>query len=65
MATMINYFKVCPFCERTSNIKINLEDYRKYLKGEFILNAFPYLSAQEREIIINGTCAQCQEKMYN
>ena len=40
--------------ERTFEFDINEKDYDSWLKGELIQNAFPYLSADDREFIMTG-----------
>ena len=32
--------------------------------GVHLQNAFPYLSASERELIKSGTCGKCWDKMF-
>ena len=33
-------------------------------RGELIQNAMPYLSPDEREILISGICGRCFDEMY-
>jgi len=33
-------------------------------EGELIQNALPYLSADERELLISGICGGCFDKMF-
>ena len=69
MDKKINYKEVsvvtrCPFCGHANFIEVNENDYLDYDDG--VLNtqtAFPYLSANEREMLISGICPTCWSKM--
>lgn len=56
---------VCPFCHRTTYITVNLEDWEDWRDGELIQDAFPYLTADEREMLKTGICPDCWEKIFN
>jgi hypothetical protein len=47
------------------NITVFLEDWLEWKGGtpKLIQQVFPYLTADEREIMISGTCPVCWEKM--
>ena len=49
----------CPFCGKYHKVYVSEMDYINYLNGEYIQNAFPYLTANEREIILTGICSKC------
>ena len=36
-------------------VKVASKDWDKYLEGEYVQKAFPYLSTNDRELIISGT----------
>lgn len=56
---------VCPFCGRVSEINVNEEDYYAWNSGNKLAqDAFPYLSADEREILISGICPSCWDSMF-
>ena len=44
-------------------IVTKLEDAQRWVNGEFIQNCFPYLNADEREILMTGIDAQAWETM--
>jgi len=44
-------------------IVTKLEDAQRWVNGEFIQNCFPYLNADEREILMTGIDAQTWETM--
>ena len=49
----------CPFCGRANEVEVNEMDYLDWSDGELAQVAFPYLSANEREILISGICPVC------
>lgn len=61
---MVNIKTQCPLCGRYHNVKVKEEDYKKYENGMLIQNAFPYLSADEREMLMTGICGECFDKMF-
>ena len=65
----INYkevcvFTTCPFCGHENEVEVNHMDYLDWQNGELAQDAFPYLSANEREMLISGCCPRCWSKMF-
>lgn len=65
----INYKEVCvvtacPFCGHANEVEVNEMDYLDWQDGELAQNAFPYLSADEREMLISGICSNCWNKYF-
>ena len=57
-------FKVaCRFCGSVYELSIAPSDVTRWRSGEFIQDAMPYLTAEERELLISGTCNDCWEEM--
>lgn len=59
--------KRCPFCGNVSRITLKgeeIQEYHKYLGGEYIQNCFPGFTPQEREFFITGYCLKCQEFIF-
>lgn len=54
----------CPFCGHANFIEVNENDYLDWEDGELAQNAFPYLSADEREMLISGICPKCWDGMF-
>lgn len=54
---------ICPFCGKVTEIETNLNDFCEWQNGELAQDAFPYLSAGEREMLISGICLTCWGKM--
>ena len=56
---------ICPICHETAVVKVNFEDYLAWNEGKLIQEAFPYLSANDRERVKTGICPSCWEKMFS
>lgn len=54
----------CPFCHRANEVEVNEMDYWDWQDGELVQRAFPYLSADEREMLISGICPDCWDRMF-
>lgn len=55
---------ICPFCGRETDVAVNVEDVIDWCGGELIQNAFPYLSADEREMLVSGICPTCWDMTF-
>jgi hypothetical protein len=49
----------CFVCRKNFYFNIRWEDLRRYRDGEKIQFAFPYLSDEQRELMISGMCDSC------
>lgn len=54
----------CPFCGHANEIEVNEMDYLDWGDGMTVQEAFPYLSPEEREMLISGICPTCWEKTF-
>ena len=55
----------CRMCGVDHVILVNKDDFKDwYVGGVHIQDAFPYLSASERELILSETCGECFDKMF-
>ena len=54
----------CPFCGEANYVLVREEDYIAWQNGELAQRAFPYLSADEREMLISGICPTCWDSMF-
>lgn len=61
---MINLIVTCPFCGVESVISVFEDDYLAWEQGALVQDAFPYLSADDREMLISGICPTCWEKTF-
>ena len=64
MATMTTVITTCPFCGANHSVEVRLADYNAYCEGGLVQDCFPYLSADEREMLISGICPQCWDNMF-
>ena len=56
----------CPFCGKTTPVQIRrVADYDTWQNGTLAQDAFPYLSADEREMLISGICPTCWDNMFS
>lgn len=55
---------VCPICGEEHLIPANLEDFHAWDEGALVQDTFPYLSADEREMLISGICPECWDKLF-
>lgn len=55
----------CPFCGNTSVVVVGKADFEKWENGACVQDAFPYLSADDRERLISGICPTCWDDMFN
>lgn len=67
--TRINYKEVCivtqcPICGCGNEVEVNEADYFDWDDGVKAQVAFPYLSANEREMLISGICPTCWTRMF-
>lgn len=56
---------VCPFCGKSHDVLVNENDYYDWKDGKLAQDAFPYLSADEREMLISGICPDCWNQMWD
>jgi hypothetical protein len=49
----------CGECGDHILIAVNSSDYSNWRKGETIETAFPYLSLDERDLLLYGSCTSC------
>ena len=54
----------CPICHEEHIIHVEVEDYLAWTDGATAQVAFPYLSADEREMLISGICPTCWASMF-
>lgn len=55
---------VCPKCGAINLVTVCSDDYVAWLEGKHAQDAFPYLSAYERETLISGFCLDCWNHIF-
>ena len=61
---MVGILVKCPICGRESEVRVKIDEYLAYEEGVLAQDAFPNLSAEERELIISGICIKCQKNIF-
>ena len=56
--------KTCWQCHETFHLTVTCDQWDQWHAGALIQDAFPHLSADDREILISGTCGACFDKMF-
>ena len=54
----------CIKCAEAQHITVGHADLDAWQNGTLIQDAMPYLSADDREILISGICGECFDKIY-
>jgi hypothetical protein len=60
----IGHDVVCIMCQRTYSLAIDPDDMKRWQERELIQKAMPYLSANERELLISGICGKCFDETF-
>ena len=58
---------MCNICGKVVEIKVTEESIKEYFSPNrrHIQDVFPYLSAEERELLISHTCGECWDSMFS
>lgn len=56
--------KTCVLCGKTVSLMVRPQDVVDHKRGKLVQNAFPYLSADERELFVSGICGTCFDEMF-
>ena len=55
----------CKYCGQETPVSVDLEDLGAWKRGEkLVQNAFPYLPASKRELLMTRICPDCWDKMF-
>ena len=66
MTTINVETKPCPFCNIQHYVEVDSKDLNAWLnKGLHVQDAFPYLGADDREMLLTGTCASCWDEHFS
>lgn len=71
MATVIVQSPPCPFCTKRTEVQVDEGRYAAWQHDWksggplcYIQVAMPELSADDREVLISGTCPECWERVF-
>lgn len=56
--------RVCIGCRKSSVVTVDAVSYIKWREGMLIQQAFPTLSADEREMLMTGIHKECWDRMF-
>ena len=62
--TMTEFGRTCRYCQVDHIVMADQMDVANWENGALIQDALPYLSDDERELFISGTCGACYDKMF-
>lgn len=62
---MISVKTKCPWCGETSTVTVTRVGYEAWVTGTKIQDAFPELSASDRERLISGVCGPCWDEEFS
>lgn len=54
----------CPMCKDVFEVEVKDRDYENHKNGLLAQTAFPYLSVEDRELLISGICSDCFDLMF-
>ena len=54
----------CYICKKEYELEVKPADVKCFNEGAHVQDAFPYLTAGERELILSRTCNTCFDKMF-
>lgn len=54
----------CWNCEVSREITTTAAGWKAWRSGELIQDAMPEVSADDRELLISGTCGKCFDEMF-
>jgi hypothetical protein len=65
MNTSVTITGMCRRCEINYAVTVQHDDYLKYYEGgALIQDAFPYLSVDDRELLISDLCGGCWASIF-
>jgi hypothetical protein len=61
----VTFFRICVVCGTVHNFKVTKDEYERWMnRGEFVQNVFPTITPEVREMLLNGTCPECFDKLF-
>jgi len=54
----------CRLCNGVTDLTVNVEGFVAWQGGKLIQDALPELDADQRELLISGTCPTCWDEMF-
>lgn len=57
-------YATCNKCSETECLLVDRQDFIDWREGKCIQDAMPYLSVDERELMISRICGDCFDKIF-
>lgn len=57
------FYVSCKICQKRVRLAVDPQDMKRYQEGELVQKAFPYLSDDQREMLLSGWCNYCFNDM--
>lgn len=54
----------CIACQKRSEMVVSEAGWAAFMKGALVQQAFPEMSADQRELLISGTHPKCWDEMF-
>lgn len=54
----------CANCNTEHEISVDLDDWKAWRDGALIQNVMPYLTDEQRELLVSQTCGACFNEMF-
>jgi hypothetical protein len=55
---------VCNICGENSKITCDADDVQSWKDGVLIQDCLDYLHAEQRQLLISGTCGDCSTRLF-
>ena len=55
----------CRICKDLHHVQFNGHDYVDWQDGKYLQDAMPYLTEDERELMISQICGPCFDSMFS
>ena len=65
MTKMISVARQCPFCGKKYAVEVPEKGFLDWFEGRMVIQrAMPQISAEIRESLLTGMCAECQKDVF-
>ena len=54
----------CRVCQNWESMEVESADYKNWKEGTLIQAAMPYLTTDQRELLISATCGTCWDDLF-
>lgn len=60
----MDYSIKCNICRQWKVVTVDESEFADWQRGMVIQRAMPKISADDRELLVSGTCGTCFDKMF-